>query len=128
ISSYFESRNAAYSAIAVIFSFGSFERVLSVSSMRLSFFIFLLYIKNTKLLIIQFKNRHKRFLRNFYISYLAHAFLSFFLFFQQFSLPRNITPVTFCRNIFSKGFNGFARDYFCADGRLDWNIKLLPWD
>lgn len=44
---------------------------------------FTLIILILKALVVQFQNCHESFLRNFYFTNLAHAFFTFFLFFQQ---------------------------------------------
>src|SRR4030088_722335 len=77
--------------------------------------------------IIQFQHCQERFLRHFHITNLAHAFLAFFLFLQQFSFTADITTVTFGGNIFAHGADGFPGYYFCANTCLYSNLELLAW-
>ena len=80
------------------------------------------------MLFIQFKNGHKCLLRDLYIAYLAHSLFPFLLFFQQLSLSRNISPITFGGYILTQCFYGLPGNNFSADGGLYRNIKLLPWN
>ena len=61
----------------------------------------LILIRNS--LIIKLQHSKKCFLRHFHISDLAHSFLTFFLFFQQFTFTADITTITFGGNIFTHG-------------------------
>src|SRR3989338_3278584 len=49
--------------------------------------------------LLDFKDRNKRFLGKVHFPDSLHLFFAFFLFLPKFSLPRNITAVTFCRHI-----------------------------
>lgn len=56
--------------------------------------------------VIHFKNGHKRFLRHFYRADLLHPAFSFFLFFKKLPFPRDVSSVTFCKDVFPHGLNG----------------------
>jgi len=59
-------------------------------------------------LVPQFQHCQKCTLRNFYIAYLTHPFFSFFLFFEKFPFPGNVSTVTFGGNILTNSFNSFT--------------------
>ena len=56
---------------------------------------------NAFISLINPQDSEKCFLRNFYGTDLLHAPLAGFLFFQQFSLARNVATITFGSDIFS---------------------------
>ena len=78
--------------------------------------------------MLQFKHSHESRLRYFYIAHLAHTFLTFLLFFQQFTLTRNITTVTLRSYVFTYSTNVFAGNYLRSDSSLYGNLKLLAGD
>src|SRR5687768_7991638 len=78
-------------------------------------------------LIVEFQYRQESFLRNFYVSDLAHTFLTFFLLLEQLTLTADITAITFCSNIFTHRADVFTRYYFSANSSLYSYLELLPW-
>ena len=54
-------------------------------------------------LLVQFENGHEGTLGNIDIAHGLHAFFTSFLFFQQFSLTRNITTITLGGHVFPHG-------------------------
>jgi hypothetical protein len=60
---------------------------------------------NALVSLIDSQDSEKRFLWNLYGSDLFHAPLPGLLFFQQFSLARNVTTITFGSDIFSLCFH-----------------------
>jgi hypothetical protein len=79
----------------------------------------------TASLIIQLEHGEEGFLGHFHVADLAHTFLSFFLFFEEFPLPCDVAAVTFGGDVFPDGLNGFAGDDLGANGRLYGDIELL---
>ena len=79
-------------------------------------------------LLIQFQHREEGLLWHFHIADLPHAFLAFFLFFQQLPFPADITTITFRGNIFSHCRDRFPCDHLCADRGLDRDLELLSWN
>lgn len=75
------------------------------------------------LIFIQLQYAHKRFLRNLYVSDLAHSLLSFFLFFQQLFLTGNITAVALGKHVFSHCSDGFSCDDLASYCCLDRDFK-----
>ena len=71
------------------------------------------------LIFIQLQYAHKRFLRNLYVSDLAHSLLSFFLFFQQLFLTGNITAVALGKHVFSHCSDGLSCDDLASHCCLD---------
>ncbi len=78
--------------------------------------------------LVKFQYRKEGFLWYFYVSYLLHFFLSFFLLFQQFSFSRNISPITFGCHVFSYCFHCFASNDFDSDTGLYGDVELLAGD
>src|SRR5690606_3613426 len=74
---------------------------------------------------IELQHGKKCLLWNLHISYLAHSFLSFFLFLEQLSFSGDVTTVAFCRNIFSQCPHRFPCNYFGADTSLNGDFELL---
>src|SRR6218665_342088 len=79
-------------------------------------------------LVVQFQNGHKCFLRNLYVSNLTHTFFTFFLFLEKFTLTGNISTITFGSYVFSQGFDGFTSDDFSTNRSLNRNVELLSWN
>jgi hypothetical protein len=63
-------------------------------------------------ILFNFQHSHKRFLRNFYVTYLPHAFLSFLLFFQEFTLTRDIATITFANTFLRMALMFRALQFF----------------
>src|SRR5690606_2833223 len=78
-------------------------------------------------LVVQFEHCQKRFLRNFHVTYLAHSFLTLFLFFEEFPFTADITTITFGSNVFSQCRNSFPGNYLRSNRCLDCNLELLAW-
>src|SRR5579864_7905181 len=57
-----------------------------------------------------------------------HAFLAFFLLFEQLTLARDVAPVALGQNVLTHGGDGFAGDHLGPDRRLDCDLKHLAWD
>ena len=75
--------------------------------------------------VIQFQHGQKCFLRNFYVADLAHSFLPFLLFFQEFPFSGNIAAIAFGGYILAHGTDVFAGDNFGADCGLNGDLELL---
>jgi hypothetical protein len=67
---------------------------------------------NEKCLFIEFQNGRKRFLRHFHLADLAHALFALFLFFEQFTLSRDVTAVTLGQHVFSQCTDCFPGNDF----------------
>ena len=48
-----------------------------------------------------------------------------FLLFQKLTLTAYVTSITFSRHILTNCLDGFTRNDFCTDSRLNRNLKLL---
>src|SRR5262245_66330088 len=66
-----------------------------------------------------FQHGQKRFLRDLDLPDAFHAFFTFFLLFQQLSLPRDVAAVALGEDVLAQRLHSFARDDAAADGRLD---------
>src|SRR6266404_9096337 len=77
---------------------------------------------------LRFKHLNKCFLRNIDSADAFHAFLSFFLFLQQFPFPRDIAAVAFRGHVFSQGGNALARNNFPTDCGLNRDLVKLTWN
>src|SRR5687767_10485855 len=75
-----------------------------------------------------FQDREKGFLRNFNAADGFHPFLSFFLFFEQFALARNVTAITLCRDVFFHRSDRLTCNDLVADRRLNRDFEHLPGD
>ncbi len=58
----------------------------------------------------------------------THAFLAFFLFFEQFAFTGDVTTITLGCDVFTYGFNGLAGNDLGPDGCLDGDFELLTRD
>ena len=61
-----------------------------------------------------------------HVADLAHAFLTFLLFFEQLALARDVAAVAFGSHVFTNGFYCLSRNDFGSDGCLDGDVELLP--
>ena len=66
-------------------------------------------------------------MRNLYLTELAHLLFTFFLFFQQLTLPADVTTVTFGGNVLPQCGNRLPGNDLRPDGGLNGNGKLLTW-
>src|SRR5690606_15836238 len=73
--------------------------------------------------LVYFQHCHERLLRNFYRSDLTHAFLSFLLLLQQFSLTRDVTAVTLRDYVLTDCADRFTRNNFLSDSCLNGDLK-----
>ena len=78
--------------------------------------------------LVNFKNGHKSFLRYFNISHLTHTLLTLLLLFQQFTLTRNITTITFRQHVFPDSADIFSGHDLLTNGRLYGDLEHLTWD
>src|SRR3989338_1469432 len=88
-----------------------------ISRMTISFFI-----------SFRLESRQEGLLRDLHFPELLHSFLSFFLFFPELSLTRDVPAVTLSSHIFPERLHGFPRDDFSADRRLDAHLEKLSRD
>ena len=77
--------------------------------------------------LIELQNGQERLLGHFDRSDLLHALLSFFLFFEQFALARDIAAVALCRHVLADSLDGLASDDLGSDSRLHGDVELLAW-
>src|SRR5688572_9500119 len=74
---------------------------------------------------VQFQYRQECFLRDLYVTNLAHPFLTFLLFFQEFTFPRNIPTVAFGQYVFPESRYCIADNDLLPASRLNGNFKHL---
>src|SRR5580658_6059763 len=84
------------------------------------------YESNWLVVLSHSQHRQEGLLRNIDLPNAFHAFLAFFLFFQEFALAGDIAAVALGNDVLADGAYGLARDHFGADGRLDGNFEHLP--
>ena len=58
-------------------------------------------------------------------AYALHAFLAFFLFFEEFAFAADVAAVAFGDYVFANRADGFTGNYSAADGGLDGNFEHL---
>ncbi len=75
--------------------------------------------------LVNFQHCKERFLWNLDVPHRFHAFLTLFLFLEEFALTGDISAVTFRRYVLAERTDDFGRDNFPADGRLDFHLELL---
>ena len=85
-------------------------------------------ISPADLLFIQFEYCKERFGRDLNSAEGAHLLLAFFLLFEQFLLPGDISSVALGKNILSHCFDSFSCNDFASDRRLYGDLKELPRD
>src|SRR5688572_17935618 len=74
---------------------------------------------------LSFEHLDEGFLRDLNAAEGFHAFLTFFLFFEQLALTGDVAAVAFRSDVFAHGADGFARDDLATDGGLDGHTELL---
>ena len=79
------------------------------------------------LIFIQLQYAHKRFLRNLYVSDLAHSLLSFFCFPTAFSYGKYHRR-TLGKHVFSHCSDGLSCDDLASHCCLDRDLKKLSWN
>ena len=79
-----------------------------------------------ELLFSNLQNREKRFLWNFDIADLLHAFFTGFLFFQKLAFTRDIAAIAFGQHILAQGLDTFPGDNVRAYGGLNSDVEHLP--
>src|SRR5712692_7617846 len=78
--------------------------------------------------LIHFQHRQKSFLRNLYATDFLHALLAFLLFLEQLAFARDVAAIALRDHVLAHRLHCLARNYFSADGRLDWYFKKLARD
>src|SRR5688572_5461285 len=74
---------------------------------------------------LSLKHLDESFLRDLDAAEGFHAFLTFFLFLEQFALTRDVTAVALRGNVFAHRADCFARDDLATDGGLNGHTELL---
>ena len=85
-------------------------------------------VQGSVCLLVELENSHECFLWNFNRTKLTHTAFTFLLFLQQFLLTGDVTTVTFCQDVFTKGFDICTGNNFLTDSRLDRHFELLTWN
>src|SRR5262249_40885575 len=76
--------------------------------------------------LIRFQNRQERFLRDFDLADLLHAFLTGGLLGPQFALAGDVAAVALGRHVLLDGSDGLASNNPAADGRLNSDLEQMP--
>lgn len=79
-------------------------------------------------LLVKFEDRHECRLWYLYVSDLAHTFLTFFLFLEEFAFTGDVTTVTLGCNVLADSLDCLTGDDLRSDGCLDRDVKLLARD
>src|SRR5262245_46638073 len=76
--------------------------------------------------LIRFQNRQERFLRDFDLADLLHAFLAGGLLGPQFALAGDVAAIALGRHVLLDGSDGLASNNPAADGRLNSDLEQMP--
>ena len=101
------------------------------SFLLITTFLLTFYIIPTDIslfLITQLQYRHKRLLRNFHASDLAHPLLALLLLLKELLLSRNISTVALCQYVLPKRLDGLPGNNLTAYRRLNRNLKQMSRD
>src|SRR5512142_941168 len=82
----------------------------------------------TRLRLVNLQHRQECLLRDLHGAHLLHALLSFFLFFKQLALARDVAAVALGEHVLAQRPDRFPRDHLGADRSLDDHLEQLARD
>src|SRR5690349_11946974 len=78
---------------------------------------------NTPASVAHLERLDEGLLRDVHLAELAHPLLAFLLFLQKFALAGDVAAVTLRGDVLAQRRDGFTRDDFAADRRLDRDLE-----